>query len=117
MGSNGDRTKKSMTTIRRPKKVFALGLGTPDGGEVAAEICIPSFQKKVAKSNLTTEGVSVQLQKSEDLYNLMIGGTVIGYLNSKTSLMISKCAELGVRYKGQIVIKNNSPYANFVRVS
>ncbi|MEI9912254.1 MAG: hypothetical protein WDO71_22930 [Bacteroidota bacterium] len=47
----------------------------------------------------------------------MIGGTEIGSLSERHSKMISECGKMGVKYIGEIIIKNDNPYARFDRVS
>lgn len=96
---------------------MSSGLGLNDIGRAAAEICIPSFDKKVKQSSLTQLGVPLRLQKKGDIYYIMIVGTEVGYLSERYSKMVSECSKMGVGYKGEIVIKNSSPYARFVRVS
>ncbi|MEI9912255.1 MAG: hypothetical protein WDO71_22935 [Bacteroidota bacterium] len=57
MGSGRDnRKKKDAPYIRRPKNAFGMGAGIPDIGEMAAETCIPSFDKRVNKVILLNLG-------------------------------------------------------------
>lgn len=118
MGSGRNNRKKDDSPyIRRPKSVFASGLGVPDLGEIAAETCIPSFEKKIVTTNLTQPGVTVRLQKGGEVYYIMIGSNEVGKLSEQHSKMVSQCSKMGVRYVGEIILKSNGAYARFNRVS
>lgn len=118
MGSGkNNRKKDDAPYIRRPKSAFASGLGVPDMGEIAAEVCIPSFEKKIVRTNLTQPGVTVRLQRDGELYYVMIGANEVGKLSERYSKMILQCSKMGVKYVGEIISKNNGMYARFTRVS
>jgi hypothetical protein len=117
MGSGKKRKENDAPIIRRPVKRIALSIGIRDSGGSAADTCIPSFDTRIENSNITVEGVKVRLQKQDTLYAIFAGEQVVGYLTDKYSDIVAKCIELGVRYIGKIIIKNNIPYARFTRVS
>ena len=118
MGSgNNNRKGNDSPFIRRPVKKIGLGIGIPDRGTMAPEVCVPSFDKRVVKSNLTQPGVKVRLQKKDAVYDICIGNNVVGSLNEKFSKMVANCSKMGVGYNGEILVKNGEVYARFNRVS
>jgi hypothetical protein len=118
MGSgNGNRKGKDAPIIKRPIKFAGSIPGKPDKGGAIAEICLPSFDKKVDASNLTKKGVKVWLKQNGAVHDILIGANLIGRLGTKLSMMVTKCGELGVNYSGEIIIKNDEPYARFTRIS
>lgn len=117
MGSGTDNRKKSdKVYIRRPVKTDALGNVVSSGGAQAAEICMPSFEQRIAETNLTKEGIKVHLQANDDRYEILIGGTFVGKLSKRVSFMVTKCAGLGVRYSGMVIKKQGVIYARFIRL-
>jgi hypothetical protein len=119
MGSGTKNRKKSDSPyIRIPKGSFLdsniTSAGVSGGG--IASVCIASFEVKVKDNYLAKSGIRVHLQKKDDAYQILIGGTIIGSLNKRQSKMISYCASMGVKYIGEIITKKKLPYARFVRV-
>jgi hypothetical protein len=117
MGSGRNRKDNDKVIIRRPRKMLSLGEKLSDLGGQVADTCLPSFDQRVNKSELTVQDVPVRLLKQTNNYAIVISGTVIGTLNVNQSAMVTKCGMLGVSYKGTIFLKNKHPYARFIRVS
>lgn len=119
MGSGTVRKENDAPIIKRPIKKALIGSEIPDIGGIAADVCIPSFDQKVKKNNLTYPGVKVRLQIEAatytSIYSIYIGENVIGILNEKHSKMVKRCSALGVQYFGKIILKKGSPYARFTR--
>ena|ERR1700686_2403420 len=115
MGSGVKNRKKSdRIFIKSP---LAGGLGGISSGPSGHEVCLPSFEVKVVKTSLTVEGMTVRLKKENDRYILVIGANEIGKLSEKWSSMVFHCSDLGIKYSGKIIFKNESPYARFDRIS
>jgi hypothetical protein len=119
MGSGTKNRKKSDSPyIRIPKGTISntsvTEFGVSGGG--VASVCIASFEVKVKDNYLAKQSVKVHLQKKEEGYQILIGGTVIGVLNKRQSKMIGYCKTMGVRYTGEIIMKKNLPYARFFRI-
>jgi hypothetical protein len=115
MGSGVKNRKKSdRIFIKSPLAGAFGGISAGPGGH---EVCLPSFEVKVAKTNLTVEDMTVRLEKKNDRYILVIGANDIGKLSEKLSDMVLHCSDLGIKYLGKIVFKNESPYARFDRIS
>jgi len=118
MGSGRNNRKgNDQPVIRRPIREISFGIGIPDAGGIVAEVCIPSFDQRVKKSNLTQSGIKVRLQKEANLFIIYIGENAIGQLNETRSAMVAKCISLGVRYAGEIAVKKGNVYARFTRIS
>jgi hypothetical protein len=119
MGSGTKNRKKSDSPyIRIPKGTISntnIAESGVSGGGIAS-VCIASFEARVKDNYLAKQDVKVHLQKKEDSYQILIGGTVIGVLNKRHSKMISYCKSMGVRYSGEIIMKKNLPYARFFRI-
>jgi hypothetical protein len=118
MGSGNDNRKKNDTTyVRRPKSITFSGTEVPGGygGETVADICIPSFEVKIAESGLARPGIKVHLTPKGEIYQVTIGGTVIATINTKKSKMIAYCSKMGVKYLGAVVKQKDGLYARFIR--
>lgn len=119
MGSGTKNRKGSDAPYIRRPKMFTTGAGgaATDVGGRAASICIASFDQKVTQSSLTREGVKVRLVGNGDRYSIVIGSNTVGELSAKYSAMVTACNAMGVKYSGEIIEKNNKPYARFARIS
>ncbi len=116
MGSGSKRKTSDKPIIRNPK---TRGGGNPGRPEKVASLCPLSFEQKVVGSTLTKKGVKVQLSKKGERYSMDIFGNSIGFLNSRSASMVKECETMGIKYVGQIVIKQNEEksdvYARFSR--
>lgn len=114
MGSGTNRKKNDQTIIRIPK---AVSIGLPaDSAEQAADLCKVSFDATITNRAFAVKNATIQLVSIGNLYGFYLAGTEIGKLTERQSIMVTKCAELGVKYKGSIVEDKGNVYARFIRV-
>lgn len=95
--------------------ISVSGSGEVAGTPPATSKCPITFQAKVKKTTLTRESVPVHLHIKGSVVLILISGTTIGKLNSSQAKMVIECSELGVRYRGKIVVKKDIIYARFER--
>jgi len=115
MGSGTKRKGNDQPIIRIPKAI-AGGI-IPDSAEEAADSCKVSFDVEVTNKAFAIKNASVELVPAGTIYNVYLAGTELCKLNERQSTMVTKCAELGVKYKGNIVDDKSKVYARFVRVT
>ena len=114
MGSGTNRKKNDQTIIRIPK---TASINIPaDSAEQAAEICKVSFDVVIFNKAFAVKNAAVELLLIGNLYGVYLAGTEIGKLTERQSSMVTKCAELGVKYKGSLVEDKGDVYARFIRV-
>jgi hypothetical protein len=115
MGSTNKRKNNDQPIIKRPKEST---MGKPkDIPEQVADLCKVSFDVKVDGKPFIAKDANIELVENNSIYNIFLLGTQIGSLNEKLSGMVTKCSELGVKYKGRIVEDKQSFYARFIRVA
>jgi hypothetical protein len=117
MGSGEKRNPKDTVIIKRPQKAT---LGLPSGvssstADIAADICIPSFEVKLKPSPHVKANARVRLIKAGNIYLVMISTTEVGRLTTTRTAIIDNCASLGIYYSGTVVLKKDGPYAVFTR--
>lgn len=112
MGSGNNNRKKSDNVIIRIPKA---NLGVGGRIEEVAEVCIPSFDVLLNPGSLTQDGVKVELKMTKEGILITIGGVEVGHLAAAYSAMVTKCARLGVKYRGEVIIKKEKKYARFNR--
>jgi hypothetical protein len=125
MGSGSKRKLSSdKPIIRTPKGDSSSGNGSGGGvkksaSDEAANVCIPSFESIIEKSNITKVDAIVNLKKKENLYTITLFGEEIGILSKKLSEMIDTCTGLGIKYDGRIVQhkRDEKLYARFSRTA
>jgi hypothetical protein len=115
MGSGPKRKENDQPIIRIPK-VAAMGIPA-DLGEQAADLCKASFDVLVTNKAFAIKNETVELILNGNLYIISLAGTEIGKLTERQSTMVTKCIELGVKYKGKIIEDKGELYARFTRVA
>jgi hypothetical protein len=115
MGSRKNRKENDQPIIRIPK---ASVLSVPnDSAEQAADICKVSFDVLITNKAFAIKNAAVELILKQNIYIVHLAGTEIAKLTEKQSEMVKKCAELGVKYKGNIVEHKSDVYARFIRTA
>ncbi len=117
MGKGPQRKKTDQPKIRISQTTNTITTNSSGGAGVSAEKCPVTLQAKLQKSPLTVNNVPVELEKSGERYEIMIGGRSVGTLDLRISRTITNCSELGIRYKGKIVVEKEIVYARFQRIS
>ena len=115
MGSGTKRKKNDQPIIRIPK---AAAANIPaDSAELAADICKVSFDVIIVNKAFAIKNATLELVLVNNLYLIYLAGAEIGQLTDRQSNMVTRCAELGVKYKGKVVEDKGDVYARFVRVA
>lgn len=112
----GKRTKAKVNDL----PTISMSGDIPGGGAASPSTakCPITFQAKVKKTNVTRHNdVPVNLSIKGTIVLMLISGTEIGRLSFSQSKMVIDCSEMGVRYKGRILVKNDLIYARFERSS
>lgn len=117
MGSGEKRNPKDTVIIKRPRiAVIDLPSGVSSSkADIAADVCIPSFEVKLKPSPHIKTGARVRLVKAGNIYLIMLSTTEVGRLTAARTAIINNCASLGIHYAGVVVLKKNGPYAVFTR--
>lgn len=118
MGSGKNRKKTDTTIIRTPKQYLGTGFGSfrPTKSDTVAEVCLASFDVKISPSPYTKEKLQVSLTKVGDTFLITAGIVELGNLNKRQASMVSRCLELGVKYRGSIIKNKEEWYARFFRI-
>ena len=115
MGSRTKRKENDQPIIRVPKISGVEQIkGKP---EQAFDICKVSFDVIVTNRAFAIVNAPVQLILRGSIYAIDLAGTEVGKLTDRQSTMVTKCVELGVKYKGKIVEEKGEVYARFVRIA
>jgi hypothetical protein len=117
MGSGDKRSPKDTVIIKRPKKaVLDLPLGVSSSkADIAAGVCIPSFEVKLKPSPHIKAKAPVRLVRSGGIYLIMLSMTEVGRLTAARTAIIDNCASLGIHYSGTVILKKDGVYAVFTR--
>jgi len=111
MGSGSTRKNTDSPMIRVPK--VGEGSEGATGGQVLADICVPSFDAKIDVE--TQDGKVATLYVNNDSHDVTVEGKVVGKLQQGLSKMITHCEEQGVVYVGKIISNDKQQYARFKR--
>lgn len=117
MGSGEKRNQKDTVIVKRPQKaVLDLPSGVSSSkADIAADVCIPSFEVKLKPAPHVRANARVRLVRSGNIYLIMISTTEVGRLTTARTAIIDNCGSLGIHYSGTVVIKKDGPYAVFTR--
>lgn len=117
MGRGPSRKESDQPMVRIAKpKLLVLPPANVDIS-FTPDQCPVTLQKKLNKSTLTVQNVPVDLKRNGERYDLLIGGSVVGSMNIILSKTITGCGELGIKYKGKIIVENEIVYARFQRTA
>ena len=117
MGKGPQRKKTDQPKIRISQTINTTPTNSSGGAGVSADKCPVTLQAKLHKSALTVNNAPVELEKSGERYEITIGGRPVGTLDLRISKTITNCSDLGIRYKGKIVVEKEIAYARFQRLS
>ena len=117
MGKGPQRKKTDQPKVRISQTINTATINSSSGTGTSSSKCPVTLQAKLHKSPLTVNNVPVELDKNGERYEITIGGRSVGTLDLRISKTITNCSELGIRYKGKIVVEKAIVYARFQRVS
>jgi hypothetical protein len=106
-----DRPKLKLEASEKP-------LGTTGNGRPAftGELCPVSIEVKIEESHLAVPGVPIDLKKLGKYFDIMVASVIIGHMNAAQSRTVESCGNIGIHYRGKIIIKKGITYAQFQRI-